>query len=68
MILEIITPDQTKRYLTEYPSPKSDEANYGKEDYIASFKIIHKKGSDDCDGSALAAAALLHDDGYPPLM
>jgi hypothetical protein len=68
VISEIATPDQAKRYLTEYLSPKSDEANYEKEDYIASFKRIHEKGSDDCDGGALAAAALLHDDGYPPLM
>jgi hypothetical protein len=68
VIKEVKTPEQAKRYLTEYLSVKSDIDNYGVEDYIASFKKIHEKGSDDCDGGALAAAALLYDDGYPPLM
>jgi hypothetical protein len=68
VIKKVNTPELAKRYLTEYLSLKEAELNYGKEDYIASFKQIHEKGCDDRDGGALAAATLLHDDGYPPLM
>jgi len=31
-----------------------------------SFRRIHERKGDDCDGGAIAAAALLSDDGYPP--
>jgi hypothetical protein len=68
VIKEVKTPEQAKRYLTEYLSVKADLENYGVEDYVASFKKINEKGVDDCDGGALAAAALLRDDEYPSLM
>lgn len=41
-----------------------DEEQYGRECWV-SFKKIHKSQKDDCDGGAIAAAALLSDDGYP---
>lgn len=42
-----------------------DEEQYGKECWV-SFKKIYNSGKDDCDGGAVAAAALLSDDGYIP--
>ncbi len=37
---------------------------YKPDDFWAPFKLIHEKGRDDCDGFAVAAAALLSDNGY----
>lgn len=64
---EIKTPAQAEKYLTTFLSYKKDRENFRVWDYAASFKRIHKNKSDDCDGGSLAAAALLSDDGYPPL-
>lgn len=43
-----------------------DQKLYGESDYWASFERVHKNQVDDCDGGALAAAAILSDDGFPP--
>ncbi len=67
-IKQISTVEQAEEYLTKYLKYSYDKDNYGEEDYIASFKVIHERKTDDCDGGALAAAALLSDDGYKPLM
>lgn len=62
----INTPEQTKVYLLDYLHYENDLVNY-RGDYFASFRKINEKGSDDCDGGAIAAAALLKDNGHPPL-
>ncbi len=54
----IIYSDRVLKY--EY-----DSIQYGK-NYWAPLKTIHKTKKDDCDGGAIAAAALLQDDGFPP--
>lgn len=41
---------------------------YKTSDHLPSFKRVHEKGLDDCDGYAIAAAALLHDNGKPPIL
>ena len=67
-IKSISTVEEAEEYLTKYLTYSLDIINYGQSDYIASFKIIHERKTDDCDGGALAAAALLSDDGYNPYM
>ena len=67
-IVDVKTIDQTEDYLLNYLHPAQDVFNYWNFEYMASFKKIHKKGKDDCDGGTLAAAALLSDNGYPSLM
>ncbi len=59
---------QAENYLVNYLHYEHDITNYGEENYIASFKVINDRRKDDCDGGAIAAAALLSDDGYAPLM
>ncbi|MBN1827644.1 MAG: hypothetical protein JW884_00660 [Deltaproteobacteria bacterium] len=68
VISEISTPWQARQYLLNYLSYASDRDTYGEEDFIAPFRRIHAMRRDDCDGGALAAAALLSDNGYNPLM
>ncbi|MDP2908006.1 MAG: hypothetical protein Q8O03_08795 [Nanoarchaeota archaeon] len=66
VIKELKTPLDAKLYCTKILEYKDDSVVYGKTDYWASFKYIHKNKKDDCDGGALAAAAILSDDGFPP--
>lgn len=66
VIKELKTPLEAKIYCTKILEYEDDSVVYGKEDYWASFKYIHKNKKDDCDGGALAAAAILSDDGFPP--
>lgn len=68
VIERIKTPQEAKKYILGYLEYKDDISNWGQVDYWASFSRIHKNGSDDCEGGAFAAAALLQDNGYPPLM
>lgn len=68
LIKSISTPEQVENYLLNSLSYEYDIINYGQDDYVASFKVINERKKDDCDGGALAAAALLSDDGYKPLM
>lgn len=49
--------------LLEY---KKDIETFGKRDYHASFKHINENKKDDCDAGAIAAAAILSDDDFPP--
>lgn len=66
VIKELKTPLEAKLYCTKILEYKKDSVVYGKSDYWASFKHIHKNKKDDCDGGALAAAAILSDNGFPP--
>jgi hypothetical protein len=66
VIKELKTPLEAKLYCTKILEYKNDSVVYGKNDYWASFKYIHKNKKDDCDGGALAAAAILSDEGFPP--
>lgn len=68
VIKDIKTVEEAAIYCTEilkHGGNDFDLRTYGESDYWASFKRIHEKKIDDCDGGALAAAALLRDDGYP---
>ena len=67
VISQIKTPEQARKYLLDYLTFVPDQKNFGEEDYIASFRRIHENGGDDCDGGVITAAALLRDNGYPPL-
>lgn len=64
----IDNPEKAENYLLGYLKPQDDYLTFKKDEYMASFAVIHKKRFDDCDGGAFAAAALLQDDGYPPLI
>ncbi len=66
VIKELKTPLEAKLYCTKILEYENDSVVYGKNDYWASFKYIHKNKKDDCDGAAFAAAAILSDDGFPP--
>lgn len=69
VIKELSSPLEASIYCTEYLAHggiDSDLKIYGEKDYWASFRKIHEKKIDDCDGGALAAAALLSDDGFQP--
>jgi len=70
----ITTPEEAAAYITafmEHGGETIDSRIYFEPDYCASFKVMHqrlmhcKKIADDCDGGALAAAALLQDNGFP---
>ena len=67
-MIQVTTPNQVREYLLNFLDYQKDAKNFGETEYMASFRVIHQNRSDDCDGAALAAAALLHDNGYPPLM
>jgi len=67
-IAKVKTPEDAAKYLTVFLSYQPDKKTFGIYDYIASFKRIHENRHDDCDGGAIAAAALLSDNGYPPLI
>ncbi len=66
VIKELKTPLEAKLYCTKILEYKPDSEIYGKEDYWASFKYVHKNKKDDCDGAAFAVAAILSDDSFPP--
>lgn len=69
VIKELSSPLEAAIYCTEFLKHggiDSDLKIYGEKDYWASFRKIHEKKIDDCDGGALAAAALLSDDGFQP--
>jgi hypothetical protein len=76
IIKRISTPVEAAAYCTEVLSHGGndiDQEVYGFSDYSASFRVIHERAhknngvtKDDCDGGALAAAALLSDDGFKP--
>ena len=69
VVRELKTPFEAGIYCTKFLKHGGDNADfiiYGKENYWASFKIIHKNKVDDCDGGAVAAAAILSDDWFPP--
>ncbi|MDP2908796.1 MAG: hypothetical protein Q8N77_03235 [Nanoarchaeota archaeon] len=66
VVKELKTPLEAMIYCTKVLSYEKDINVYGKKDYWASFKNIHKNKKDDCDGGAFAAAAILSDDGFPP--
>ena len=65
VIRSVSTPEEAKFYRDNCITYEHDIKNYGVGEHYASFKQIHEKGSDDCDGVAFAMAALLQDDGYP---
>lgn len=66
VIKELKTPLEASLYCTKIIEYENDIKVYGKKDYWASFKHIHKNKKDDCDGGALAAAAILSDNGFQP--
>lgn len=68
VIKKIDTPKKANNYTTNYLEYTDDWNQYNSLDYSASFEKIHLSQEDDCDGGAVAAAALLEDDGYPPLI
>jgi len=67
-IRAVKTPRQAQDYIRNNITYADDKETYGEEEYIASFKRIHEGGRDDCDGAAFAAAALLSDNDYRPLI
>ena len=69
VIRELSSPLEASIYCTEYLTHGGidiDSRLYGYGDYWASFRKIHERKIDDCDGGALAAAAILSDDGFQP--
>jgi len=56
------------KILVKDPTPyiETDKLVYGEEDYWASFKESFTHKLSDCDDGAIAAAALLYDNGFPP--
>lgn len=68
VIRAIKTPEQAQKYLMNFLESKLDSEIYDIEDYIASFKKTHKIRKGDCEDGAIAAAALLSDNGYLPLL
>jgi len=65
VIKELKTPLEAIIYCTKVLQSRDDKIVYGKLDYWASFKYINITKKDDCEGGALAAAAILSDDGFP---
>lgn len=63
VIKEVDSIDEAVAYCLNYLEYWSDKEQYGKECWV-SFKRINKSGKDDCDGGAVAAGALLSDNGY----
>ena len=68
VIHEIKTPLEAAIYTTTVLSYEYDAVIYGKSDAWAKFATIHAIKRDDCEGGAVAAASLLSDDGYQPLI
>lgn len=66
VIEELKTPLESLVYCRVILESKNDIEVYGKEDHHASFKHIHENKKDDCDGGAIATAAILSDNGFPP--
>lgn len=66
VIAELKTPVEVKFYCGMVLKYESDEKLYGAAEYWPSFKRIHKRKRGDCDDGAIAAAAILSDDGFPP--
>lgn len=74
MLSEIKDPRDAEIYCTKIlkrsPNPYADtdidKIIYGKEDYWASFKESFIQRLGDCDDGAIAAAALLYDNGFHP--
>ncbi len=64
-IKEIDSIEKAEIYVQNYLFYKKDIINDKEVEYYACFKKIHERKTDDCDGMAIAAAALLSDDGYP---
>jgi len=63
------TPEEVAVYCTkilQHGGNDIDMKQYEEQDYWASFKRVHENKIDDCDGGAVAAAAILNDNGYPP--
>jgi hypothetical protein len=56
------------KILVKDPNPliETDKLVYGEEDYWASFKESFTNRLGDCDDGAIAAAALLYDNGFHP--
>ncbi len=59
-IKEVKTPEEDTAYCLYFLKYFPEKA-----DTFSSFKEIHKKKIDDCDGGAYTAAALLSDNGHP---
>ncbi len=71
VIKELKTPLETAIYCTKFLKHGGEDYDlrvYGEKDYWASFRRVHENREDDCDGGAVAAAAILSDDGFPPEM
>ena len=68
VIRDLSSPLEAALYCTEVLKYDKDINVYGVDSYFGSFKKIHENKRDDCDGGALAAAAILSDDGFPPYM
>ncbi len=64
VLASVTSPELVKKYVTEYILYSSDKKKYEKDDYWASFREIHASKADDCDGGAIAAAALLNENKY----
>lgn len=67
VIKAVSTPEQAAEYCLSLESA-SDSELYGEPDYWASFKKTHSTQRGDCEDAAIAAAVLLSDDGYKPLL
>ena len=63
VLASVTTPAKVKRYVRECLAYEYDTDVYG-DDYWASFRVIHARKRDDCDGGAIAAAALLNESKY----
>lgn len=62
----ISNPLEASVYCSKLIEYTDDAKSYGEGDFWASFQRIHESKKDDCDGAAVAAAAMLSDDGFPP--
>lgn len=64
VIRTLSTPLEATVYCLGFLEFKTDEKLHGKENYFAPFRVTHKLKKGDCDDFAIAAAAILSDDGY----
>lgn len=64
VIKTVSTPEQAQWYVENCITPFSEDDD----EFLVrhSFRLTHETGRGDCDDAAVAAAAMLQDDGYPP--
>jgi len=61
VVKQVTTWEEAEQYIMAHLRYKYDKDNFGQNHIEASFEEIHKRKVDDCDGGAVAAAALLSD-------